>query len=86
MRIETSKGKSYEVNAIAPYAHKNQILIDMNDSRPFSEIAADFDGVEVITRVMVDDGSVYEKYEGYTKLFSLTMTANDRVRISLAKG
>lgn len=86
MRIETNKGKSYEINAIAPYTHKNQILIDMNDDRPFSEIATDFDGVETITRKMVDDGSAYEKYEGYTKLFSITKIANDRVRITLAKG
>ena len=86
MRIETNKGKSYEINAIAPYTHKNQILIDMNDDRPFSEIAIDFDGVETITRKMVDDGSAYEKYEGYTKLFSITRVANDRIRITLAKG
>ena len=86
MLIELSTGKSFEVNAIALYTHKNQVLIDMNDSRTFGEIATDFDGVETITRVIADDGSAYEKYVGYTKLFSITMIDNGRVRIVLAKG
>lgn len=69
MKITTNKGKTYEVNfAFAPTTGGN-CMVEIKDTRPMAEIAAEFEGVEKMIREDEDEGNAV--YEGYTMLVSI---------------
>lgn len=72
MQITTSKGKTFNIQFIGALLRSgNRLMIELEDARALSEIAADFDSVDTITKT--DEIRPNEKtvYEGFTKLFSV---------------
>lgn len=88
MQITTSKGKTFNINWIwGPLRGKNQTMIELKDDRALSEIAADFDGLETITKTDETRGQdVKEIFTGYTNLVTIIRdTAKGTVRLVLEK-
>lgn len=67
MRIRTSRGKTLEINYIWP-EQNGRVMIELEDARPLSEIAADFDGVETLVKTDEKKPGVEEVYSGFTEL------------------
>lgn len=88
MKITTSKGKTFDILFISSgVSIKGKALIELSDERALSEIAADFESVDTITKT--DDllPGVSEVYSGYTRLISVQRnTETGTVRIMLGKG
>ena len=88
MKIETSKGKFLGVNWMyGPTMTSGNVMIELEDSRLLSEIAADFEGCETIKKTDEKRGdTVYEIYEGYTVLRAISRNkTNGAVQVSLSK-
>lgn len=87
MKITTSKGKAFDIVFIcSPLSTPQHVIIEMRDSRPLSEIAADFEGLESIKKEDDTRGSsVYEMYEGFSRLVELHRYADGSVRLTLEK-
>lgn len=85
MQIVTSKGKTFDVNYIGTLIlNGNRMMIDIDDDRCFAEIAADFDGLETITKTDAVKPGVKEVYEGFSKLVAMARNAQDgSVRLTL---
>jgi hypothetical protein len=87
MKITTSKGKAFNIGFIcSPLSTPEHVIIETSDTRPFSEIAADFEGLEIIKKE--DDtreSSVYEMYEGFSRLVEMHRYADGSVRLTLEK-
>lgn len=90
MKIETSKGKTFDIEFIcSPFRDGSKVIIEMEDARPLAEIAADFDGLKSIKKTGSgrNDKAVYEMYEGFSQLVGIQRdTAAGSVRLTLAKG
>ncbi len=88
MKITTSKGKTFDIRFIgATLRGGNRMMIELKDARPICEIAADFDGLNTITKT--DDISPNEKtvYEGFTQLVGIHLNKeNGTVLLTLEKG
>lgn len=88
MQIKTSKGGTHDVLYIgAPLRNVGKIMIELADDRPFHQIAADFDGLEIITHM--DDVTPGKEflYRGYTRLVGMQINENTgTVRLTLKKG
>lgn len=69
MTITTSRGKTFDVNWAWASRTKNQLQIELNDTRPIADIAADFDGLETISRESDTEGD--KLYEGYKRLVAV---------------
>lgn len=87
MRIETSAGKVFPIHVMCEaIRNRNQVLIELEDDRPFAEIIQDFDGLAFIKRYYAEESTVYEMYEGFSKLVSIQRsTETGRVRLTLEK-
>lgn len=85
MKITTSKGKTLDVNWIfGPTKAGGNVMIEITDNRPISEVAADFEGCDSI-KEEVESGT-YKMYEGYTDLKEVSRKRNDgKVIVSLYK-
>lgn len=87
MKITTSKGKVFNIGFIcSPLSTPEHVIIETSDTRPFSEIAADFEGLESIKKE--DDtreSSVYEIYEGFSRLVEMHRYADGSIRLTLEK-
>jgi len=87
MRIKTSKGTTHDIRVMCEMLrNKNRALIELEDSRPLSEIAAEFDGLEWIRKYMTAESTAYEMYEGFTRLCGIQRTETGTVRLTLEKG
>lgn len=90
MKIETSKGKTFDIEFIcSPFRDGSKAIIELEDARPLAEIAADFDGLKSIKKTGSgrDDKAVYEMYEGFSQLVGIQRDmAAGSVRLTLAKG
>lgn len=89
MTITTSNGKTAEIELICFSSRDGRkLLIELEDERPLSEIAADFEGLESIKAENERArGSAYEVYKGYTLLTGVQrIEANGLARITLEKG
>lgn len=85
MKIETSKGKTYEVDWIdGPTITSGTVLLQMDDSRPLPEIAADFDGLTRVERYSDTQGD--KSFEGYSKLKSISRGREQKILVELMKG
>lgn len=82
--ITTNHGKEFAiVYAYAPMYDGCCVIELLNDDRPLSEIATDFDGLEWIDKH--DPFFVDERYEGYKSLKSIQKIPNGHVNIRLDK-
>ena len=88
MKITTNSGKTFDINWIgATNRFGSKLMIELKDDRAFSEIAADFDGVDVFTKEDEKYPGVTMTYEGYSALVSMTReNADGVVRITLERG
>lgn len=85
MKIETSKGKTYEVDWIdGPTITSGTVLLQMDDSRPLPEIATEFDGLARIERYSDTQGD--KTFEGYSELKSISRGREQKILIELMKG
>ena len=80
-------GMTYEVEFISTSTYGgNQIVIELEDSRLLSEIAADFEGREAIVRSDTIRPEITTTYAGYTELIEIRRNqANGSVRLTLKK-
>ena len=87
MRLETSSGKSFEIRAISEdIRRKDRVLIELIDTRPIPEIAQDFDGLAYMKNYKSEGSSVYEMYEGFTKLSGVNENeAAGTIRLTLRR-
>ena len=84
MTLETSKGKTVEARwAWAPANADGDLMIEYDDARKISEIAADWEGCERITRESAEEGNAI--YEGYTEIRIMSRQKNDAIQITLKK-
>lgn len=84
MTITTSRGQTFDVNWAWELRTKQQLQIELNDTRPIADIAADFDGLETISRKSDTEGD--KLYEGYTKLTAvLQNTVSGTVQLILER-
>lgn len=80
------KGKTHDVKWIWLLERKDQVILQMVDERPISEIAADWEGAEVIERKSENEGD--KTYTGYTRIMRIMRkddTARGCVEIVLGK-
>ena len=85
MKTETSKGKTFEASTVLVFVRdSNRLMMDVMDSRAISEVAEDFEGVEVLTQE--DAQHVDHVYRGFTELAAISRNKSDgSLRITLAK-
>ena len=84
MTLTTSKGKSFPVRwAWAPANDEGDLMIEYDDDRKISEIAADWEGCERITRESAEEGNAV--YEGYTEIRIMSRQRNGAIQITLKK-
>ncbi len=84
MTITTSRGQTFDVNWAWASHTKKQLRIELNDTRCIADIAADFDGLETISRKSDTEGD--KLYEGYNRLTAvLQNTASGTVQLILEK-
>lgn len=84
--IKTSRGKTFEVGFIGvPMRNVGRLMFEVKDGRTLSLIAADFDGLESISKT--DDLRPGETvlYEGFSELTGLSRQTDGSVRITLEK-
>lgn len=80
------KGKTHDVKWMWLLERKDQVILQMVDERPISEIAADWEGAEVIERKSENEGD--KTYTGYTRIMRIMRkddTARGCVEIVLGK-
>lgn len=84
MTLETSKGKTVEALwAWAPANADSDLMIEYEDARKISEIAADWEGCERITRESAEEGNAI--YEGYSEIRIISRQRNGAIQITLKK-
>ena len=86
MKLETSKGKTYNIRVICTSLRSpNMVLIELEDGRALAKIASDFDGLDTMRTYETEN--VYQTYEGFNKLVGIQRNkAAGTVRITLEKG
>ena len=87
MTITLNNGKAFAINFICvPLRNGNRVLIDLDDGRTLSEIAADFEGAQTITKTASNNPNVKEVFEGFTKLVGIQRNAEaGTVRLTLER-
>ena len=88
MKITLSNGKKFDIRHIGTMLRDgNRVVIELEDGRAFSKIAANFEGVDTITKTDDNNPNVKEVFEGYSKLVGIQRNkAAGTVRITLEKG
>lgn len=86
MKITTSKGKTFDAGFIyTPVTDTKAMMIEYNDSRKLSKIAADWEDVQTITQEDEIRPNVTRVYEGYTVLKNVARNATENgVRVTLS--
>lgn len=86
MKLKTGAGKTIDVGWIALTDSGNQVMIYFNDSRPLSEIAAEFDGKDKLEKTdVIGTKTITETYEGYTHMSAIQEMGRGTVLITLEK-
>lgn len=83
MSITTDKGKRFDVRwAWGPAGEAGRLMIELTaDDRPLSQIAADFEGVALITRQDENEGDA--TFAGYTQLVRIERIVTGGVQLAL---
>lgn len=87
MILTTDKGKTFDVNyAWGPVRSTGELMIELAaDARPISEIAADFEGIQVFDRPDEHQGDM--TFVGYKELVSVVRDRNTgAVLLALRRG
>lgn len=82
IRITTNKGKSYECDYAYAPTYDGGCMIQMDDPRPLSVIAQEFDGLESIHAVDPLAGEM--DFNGYNTLTGIYRQPGESVLIRLA--
>lgn len=87
MKIMTNDGKCFDIIFIGALVRDGRrVVIEMEDDRALSAIAADFEGVETATKTDSERPNVKEIYEGFTQLVDIRRnTAAGTVRLTLER-
>ena len=84
MKLDTSKGKTVDARwAWAPANADGDLMIEYDDARKISEIAADWEGCERITRESAEEGNAV--YEGFTEIRIMSRQRNGAIQITMKK-
>lgn len=85
--LDVGDGVAREIEFInAPATARNKVMIELIDERPLSQIAADFEGREKLTRKDDIREDIETVYTGFTQLTAIQRNAvSGSVRITLAK-
>lgn len=84
MTLTTSKGRTFDVSwAWAPAGEYGGLMLEYEDGRKISEIAADWEGCSHIHRESETEGNA--DYEGYTVLRIIARQRSGSVQITLQK-
>ena len=83
MTLKTSNGRAYAVHW-ASVVSTNSLFLQMDDARPLSVIAQEFEGLEWLRRE--DDRGRIMLYEGFAELESIKRIEPGVVLLSLGKG
>lgn len=84
MTITTSRGKTFPAEwAWGPVGPQEQLMLQIRDERPLSEIAADFEGCDRIHRQSDLEGDL--DFEGYTALRAIQRTPEGAVRLTIER-
>lgn len=87
MKLETSTGKVFDARVVCTsLRRKDQVLCEIYDDRPISDIAADFDGIASFRKYDEAVKGVSETYEGFSSLVGIHRNAEaGTVRLTLEK-
>lgn len=87
MMLDLGDGVSREVAFITSVGNAgNQVMIEIEDERPLSKVAADFEGCETIVKTDNLREGVKQTYEGYTEITSIQRNAQTgTVRVMLKR-
>lgn len=84
MTITTSRGKSFPADwAWAPAGPREGLMLQIDDPRPLSEIAADFEGCESLHRASETEGDM--DFEGYTRLTAILRAPGGAAQLTLER-
>ena len=88
MTVTTSKGKTFTIDWMwGPVGINEDLMLQMNDDRPISDIASDFEGIDHFHRESEDEGNM--DFDGYTVLTSILrpnyFRDPDSIQITLSK-
>ena len=88
MKITLSNGKAFDIRHIGELMRDgNRVVIELEDGRSFSEIAADFESQKTITMTDTEKPNKEDVYMNFTKLVGINENkAAGTVRITLEKG
>lgn len=88
MKLTTSKGKTFDINYIWPTMRNGEkLMIELEDDRPMTQIADDFDGIEVFEKTDKKKPGVKEVFTGFTRLVNMSRENYEGViRLTLEKG
>lgn len=86
MNLTTSKGKTYSVAWMwGPLMSSGEVMMEMEDARALSEIAAELEGLDKMT--YTDTYGREKVYEGYTDLRAIIRQgATGRVQVTWRQG
>lgn len=88
MKVTTDKGKTIPIDWMYPQRSVTErLMIGLHDSRPLTEIAADFAGCEHLHRESAEEGDA--DFDGYTEPVTLSRPSfgvdNDNVLVVLSR-
>lgn len=88
MTITTNRGKTFDIRFIhIPLRDAGRVMIEYADERALADIAADFDGLETITKTDDIRPGAKEVFEGFSHLVGIQRnTAAGTVRLTLERG
>ena len=84
MTVTTSKGKTFPIDWMYDtLGTKRGVRLQLHDSRPLSEIAADFEACDHLHRASDTEGDL--DFDGYTDLTTVIRPAAGTVQLTLEK-
>lgn len=66
MYVKLNDGREIAVNWMWLIERTGELIMQINDERPLSQIAADWEGIEVMERISEAEGD--KIYRGYTRI------------------
>jgi len=87
MELTTSRGQTFDIQYIGKVlTNSRRMMIELEDERRLSEIAADFEDVQTFRRAEITPEGKPDIYEGYTNLVDVHRnTAAGNVRLTLER-
>lgn len=84
--LDLGNGVSREVDFISTMGVSRQVVIELTDERPLSQIAAEFENVKTIRRTNNLRDDVVTLYEGFSEMIDIRRNqTTGSVRLTLRK-